>query len=332
VDKNGALVATATSWKGSDKPEVALDANNEVLVAGKGNVYRFDNGAAVIAQLKSKATPAATGLVGPIERSPVAVDEAVVDDANATPVGTPQKIDIAETTGRRRFDPSGAAFVWIPAGGFMMGSPTSERDRYSEMEQQRRVEITQGFYMSATEVTQAQYEMVMGSNPSNFKGADHPVEVISWLDAVQFCNKLSARENLSPAYRIGGDSVTWDDLTNGYRLPTEAEWEYACRAGTTAAYYTGGSEADLAHAGWYGGNQRGGTRPVGKKTPNAWGLYDMHGNVWEWCWDPQGSYRVCRGGSWNYYAGNCRSAFRSWEDPSGAFIFLGFRVVRSSAP
>jgi formylglycine-generating enzyme required for sulfatase activity len=234
----------------------------------------------------------------------------------------------------------------VPAGGFMMGSPTSEENRDSD-ESQHRVEITQGFYLSATEVTQAQYELVMGSNSSKFKGVDRPLERVSWLDAVQFCNKLSVREGLAPAYRISGSSVTWDAMANGYRLPTEAEWEYACRAGTATAYHTGGSEADLARAGWYSGNAGSETHPVGKKAPNAWGLYDLHGNVWEWCWDwygeygsgtqrdPQGaadgSERVIRGGSWRNDARHCRSANRGRDDPSDAGDNLGFRVARSSA-
>jgi formylglycine-generating enzyme required for sulfatase activity len=236
--------------------------------------------------------------------------------------------------------------VEIPAGSFLMGSPTAEPSR-EDNELQHRVEITQAFQMSSTEVTQAQYELVAGSNPSKFKGADRSVEQVSWLDAVQFCNKLSAREGLSPAYRISDGGVTWDAKSNGYRLPTEAEWEYACRAGTTMAYHTGDGESDLARAGWYSGNAGNDTRSVGKKTSNAWGLYDMHGNVWEWCWDRYGEYgsgsqrdpqgaangsgRVIRGGSWINDARYCRSAFRYRNDPSDANLNLGFRVVRSSA-
>jgi formylglycine-generating enzyme required for sulfatase activity len=271
--------------------------------------------------------------------------EAVVEEARITDLAV--KLD-SKMPPVGAANSSGAAprMVNIPAGGFTMGSPTSEENRDSD-ESQHRVEITQGFYLSATEVTQAQYELVMGSNPSNFKGVDRPVEKVSWRDAVQYCNKLSAREGLSPAYLISGTSVTWDARSNGYRLPTEAEWEYACRAGTTTAYCTGGSEADLARAGWYSGNAGSETHPVGKKLPNAWGLYDMHGNVWEWCWDwygeygsgtqrdPQGaadgSYRVFRGGFWSYDAGRCRSAFRNWDIPSSADYNLGFRVARSSA-
>ncbi len=212
--------------------------------------------------------------------------------------------------------------VEIPVGTFMMGDGS----------EQHAVEITRGFYLSATEVTQAQYQTVMGANRSNFKGADLPVEQVSWFDAVQFCNKLSAREGLKPAYRISGSDVTWDVAAPGYRLPTEAEWEYACRAGTTTAYNTGDGDADLGRAAWYNANSGNKTHPVGKKTANAWGLYDMHGNVWEWCWDlTGGSDRVPRGGSWDDVAGDCRSADRGGCDPSYAYGNLGFRVARSSA-
>ena len=236
--------------------------------------------------------------------------------------------------------------VAIPAGSFTMGSPSSEPGRDGD-EQQHRVEITQGFSLSATEVTQAQYQAVMGANPSNVKGADLPVEKVSWLDAVQFCNKLSSRDGLNPAYRISGGDVTWDRAAPGYRLPTEAEWEYACRAGTTTAYNTGDDEAGLGRAAWYGANAGSKTHPVGSKAANAWGLYDMHGNVWEWCWDWSGDYnagsqrdpqgatggstRVYRGGGWSGGAGYCRSADHSRAGPSGAYGALGFRVARSSA-
>lgn len=339
MDKHGALVAVVTSWKGNDKPEVALDATNEVLVAGKGNVYRFDNGAAVIAQLKSKTASAATELVGPIELLPVAADDAGV---------TAQKVGIAETAPHRHFDSSGAAFVWIPAGNFLMGSPTSEENRGSD-ESQHRVEITQGFYLSATEVTQAQYELVMDVDHSEHKGVGRPAEIVSWQAAVRFCNRLSAREGLLPVYWIAGNSVTWSAKANGYRLPTEAEWEYACRAGATTAYHTGDSGADLLGVGWYSGNTGSSeTRPVGAMPPNAWGLYDMHGNVSEWCWDWVGEYgsgtqkdprgpadgsdRVYRGGNWFHGAGSCRSANRDAGNPSHASALTGFRVVRSSVP
>ena len=220
----------------------------------------------------------------------------------------------------------------IPAGEFMMGSPGTESDR-SDDETQHRVSITKPFYLGVTEVTQEQYQKVMGSNPSKFKGPQNPVETVSWADAVEFCGKLSAM----PAEKTAG---------HVYRLPTEAEWEYACRSGTTMAYGFGDDASRLGDYGWFEGNSDSSTHPVGEKKPNAWGLYDMHGSLDEWCqvWhgaypsgsatDPigptSGSYRVLRGGSWLIFAGDCRSAFRFRFAPEFRSNYLGFRVLRSS--
>jgi formylglycine-generating enzyme required for sulfatase activity len=186
--------------------------------------------------------------------------------------------------------------------------------------------------MGVHEVTQAQYEQVMGVNPSEFKGANNPVETVTWDDAVEFCRRLSAL----PAEKAAG---------NVYRLPTEAEWEYACRAGTTTMYSFGDDESDLCDYGWSRENSDGKTHPVGSKLPNAWGLYDMHGNVWEWCQDWLGDYprgsvtdpsgatsgssRVYRGGSWDYTAEICRSAYRNGNVPSYRYFNFGFRVSLS---
>jgi formylglycine-generating enzyme required for sulfatase activity len=240
---------------------------------------------------------------------------------------------------------AGLRMVPISAGSFTMGSPPGESGRDDD-EKQHRVTLTRGFLMSATEVTQAQYEAVMGESPSHFEGASRPVESVSWYDAVRFCNALSEREGLRPAYRIAGDRVTWDRDADGYRLPTEAEWEYACRAGTTTRFHTGDGEADLDRAGWYSGNSGRETHDVGQKAANAWGLYDMHGNVWEWCWDwydsyggdatdpagpsGPGDYRVLRGGYWYNYAQDCRSANRYDFNPDSSFFYVGFRPVRST--
>ena len=246
--------------------------------------------------------------------------------------------------------------VLIPSGSFMMGSPANEEGRfyrgdrgaYEDEEPMHEVQIS-SFCMTKTEVTQAKWVEVMGSNPSYFLncGGHCPVDQVSWFDAVIFCNKLSSREGLRPCYRISGENVTWDRSANGYRLPTEAEWEYACRAGTTTRFYTGNSESDLARAGWYGIHSGNGIHPVGQKASNAWGLYDMHGNVWEWCWDwydenyysglsakdPEGpfsgSLRVIRGGGWHNGARLCRSAVRCGYGPVGR-CFLGFRLSRSA--
>ena len=159
----------------------------------------------------------------------------------------------------------------IPAGEFMMGSPGTESDR-SNNETQHRVSITKPFYLGVTEVTQEQYQKVMGTNPSQFKGPQNPVERVSWAEAVEFCGKLSAM----PAEKTAG---------HVYRLPTEAEWEYACRSGTTTAYGFGDDASRLGDYGWFRSNSDSGTHPVGEKKPNAWGLYDMHGGVYEWCQD-----------------------------------------------
>jgi len=247
----------------------------------------------------------------------------------------------------------GMKFVRVPAGTFWMGSPESEQWRDSD-EARHQVTITKPYYLQTTEVTQGQWAKVMGTNPRGFgNGGDElPVEMVSWLDAVGFCNALSEKEGLRPAYRVIGESVTWDREADGYRLPTEAEWEYACRAGTQTAFYTGEitykkcrADPALDRAGWFCWNSPWNTHPVGRKEANAWGLHDMHGNVWEWCWDrydaypsgvatdpvgpSSGSYRVYRGGSWSYHARSCRSANRSRNSPGIRGSNLGFRLCRS---
>jgi hypothetical protein len=174
------------------------------------------------------------------------------------------------------------------------------------------------FSISVYEVTQQQYEAVMGSNPSEDKGANNPVENVSWDDAVAYCAKLSSL----PAEVAAG---------HVYRLPTVAEWEYGCRAGTTTEYSFGDNEQDLGKYAWFETNSGGTTHAVGKKLPNGWGLYDMHGNVWEWCADAEGSHRVLRGGSWSFSAGYCRSAYRSNRVPSFRSSYLGFRLALSSS-
>jgi formylglycine-generating enzyme required for sulfatase activity len=221
----------------------------------------------------------------------------------------------------------GMELVCIPPGEFMMGSPANEEGRNSGEGPQHRVKISKGFYMNVTEVTQAQWKTVMGNNPSYFKGDDLPVEMVSWDDAVEFCRRLSQKEG------------------KGYRLPTEAEWEYACRAGSTTRFCYGDSDTSLVDYAWYTNNSIGKTHPVGQKKPNAFGLYDMHGNVWECCsdWydagyysqspgdDPKGTstgqYRVLRGGGWNHVASYCRVAYRYNDTPDNHNYFIGFRLV-----
>jgi len=231
-------------------------------------------------------------------------------------------------------------FVRINGGTFTMGSPSSELGRRSD-EVQHQVTVS-SFYIGKYEVTQKEYQEVMGTNPSKFMGDNLPVENVSWYDAVEYCNQRSKKEGLIPAYTVNGSNVEWNRNTNGYRLPTEAEWEYACRAGTATAYNTGENISDST--GWYKVNSGIKTHPVGQKLANAWGLYDMHGNVWEWCWDWYGSYsskvqndpmgavsgsfRVLRGGSWYNSAENTRSTYRFNLDPYYRYDNFGFRLVR----
>jgi len=163
--------------------------------------------------------------------------------------------------------------VRIEGGTFTMGSPDDEPGREDYEGPQHQVTVS-SFYMGKYPVTQEEYQAVMGVNPSYFKGDNLPVEQVSWYDAVEYCNRLSQREGLKAAYTVKGKKVTWNRKSNGYRLPTEAEWEYACRAGTTTPYNSGTS---VDNAGWYYDNSGGRTHPVGEKQPNAWGLYDMHG-------------------------------------------------------
>jgi formylglycine-generating enzyme required for sulfatase activity len=231
--------------------------------------------------------------------------------------------------------------VQIGGGEFTMGSPADEQGRSNNEGPQRKVRVSP-FYMGRYPVTQAEYQEVMGRNPSFFKGANLPVEQVSWFEAVEYCNKRSEQEGLTPAYTVNGTNVTWKQDANGYRLPTEAEWEYACRAGTQTPFYSGTSVDEV---GWHSGNSEGRTHPVGEKQPNSWGLYDMHGNVLEWCWDWLGNYpaeeqtgpqassskesRVYRGGCWRFTALQTRSAFRFGNKPFLQSHLVGFRIARS---
>ena len=249
----------------------------------------------------------------------------------------------------------GAVLVRVAAGSFMMGTASGGRDDERPV---HAVTLTRTFELWSTPVTQGQWEALMGNNPSQFKGATRPVERVSWFDAVAYCNALSRKLGLEEAYVVTGASgtpgsgkyraagVSWKGAGNvGFRLPTEAEWEYACRAGTTGERY-----GDLNAIAWHRGNSGGffsseQTHPVAQKTPNALGLYDTLGNVWEWVWDWKGDYlpvaqqdptgplsgdeRVVRGGSWDGVAGIARAAVRREADPSHRSGGLGFRPSRS---
>jgi formylglycine-generating enzyme required for sulfatase activity len=240
-----------------------------------------------------------------------------------------------------------STFHWIPPGTFIMGSPDTDLDRDFDEGPQTRVTLTRGFWISKFETTQAEYADVTGEYPSNhappFFDTDdprRPVEEVTWEDAVRYCTMLTARER--QAGRIGSSLA--------YRLPTEAEWEYACRSGTTTRYGYGDDPgySGLTNYAWYG---FGSTHPVGQKLPNSWGLYDMHGNVLEYCSDwyspsyaggsvvdpigpPTGSERVIRGGSYYSAAWLCRCAQRkkTIQGPGGQACYTGFRVVLSANP
>jgi formylglycine-generating enzyme required for sulfatase activity len=246
---------------------------------------------------------------------------------------------------------SAASLAVIPAGTFTMGSPVSENHRYRD-EVQHRVSV-KSFLLEAHEVTQKSYREIMGINPSSFQGDNLPVEQVSWFDAVNYCNKRSIAEGLDPVYVINGENVNWNRSANGYRLPTEAEWEYACRAGSSAPFSTG-NNITTNQANYNGtvgfpsygpqGSFRERTVTVGSFLPNSWGLYDMHGNVYEWCWDwlaaypdtasdyagpASGTEKVARGGSWYHNVPNMRAAYRDASAPASKQPYLGFRVARN---
>jgi len=247
--------------------------------------------------------------------------------------------------------------IRIEGGEFLMGStkdqidrllklfPDSKQEWFNHEQPQHAVKISQPFLLGMYPVTHGQYEAVMGNNPSDFKGSnDLPVENVSWIDAVTFCNKLSEREGMPPCYRINGDTVG-NVGGSGYRLPTEAEWEFACRARSASLFPWGDAPEMLGEHAWYKDNSSGQTHSVGQKKPNAWGLHDMLGNVGEWCGDwyeatyyasspgsdppgpPSASDRVNRGGGWHNNPRYARSAYRFGFEPGRRDIYLGFRLA-----
>lgn len=254
-------------------------------------------------------------------------------------------------------------FVLIEGGSFQMGSPEDEAWRSGD-EAQHTVTVSD-FYISLYELTQSEYQAVIGENPSNFSGESLPVENVSWLDAIAYCNARSEQEGLLPVYTIEGQNVRWDRSADGYRLPTEAEWEYACRAGTTTPFYLENSPS-AENTNFYGhypyriednyfsqgnlavkpGEYRQTTVEVGSFDASPNGLYDIYGNVAEWVWDYYGAYpteeqtdptgpdsgvlRVYRGGGWNDFAKNMRSAYRATMEQDKASFNLGIRLARNA--
>ncbi len=244
---------------------------------------------------------------------------------------------------------SGVEMVLVPAGEFTMGDDGGEDDEQPA----HRVRVA-AFWMDVTEVTQASFQALMGRNPAKFAGPDKPVERISWHAAIQYCNMRSQRDGLTPCYDL--KTLACDFAADGYRLPTEAEWEYACRAGTTTRWSFGDDSGKLKDHAWYKPNAAKKTHPVKSKRANPWGLYDMHGNVAEWCQDfyaeryseggdsvqdprgpDTGEDRVLRGGSWAVDEDRCRCSARDFEAPGFADVCFGyeaygFRCVRKASP
>jgi len=249
-------------------------------------------------------------------------------------------------------------FVLLKGGTFTMGSPAAEPERESD-ETQHRVTVSD-FYIAKSEVTQREYRSVMGNNPSAAQGDNLPVTNVTWFDAIRYCNTISQRDGLTPAYTITGTNVTWDRNANGYRLLTEAEWEFACRAGTVTPFnfgdYVKDSDANCYNAYGYNNNASGRwvngylqrTVAVNSYSPNSLGLYDMHGNAGEWVWDwygelstasvsnptgpGAGNYKVARGGGWNDFPKHIRSAYRSAFPADVPLYSIGIRVARNAEP
>lgn len=243
--------------------------------------------------------------------------------------------------------------VLIKNKAFMLGSPENEFLREND-EKQYKI-VLPSFYMSKYPVTQQEYKRIMGNNPSTYIGEDLPVHDVTWYDAINYCNALSKNKGLTPAYTVADNKIIWNQNADGYRLPTESEWEYATRAGTDTPFYTG-KTISTKDANYYGTypyyyDEKSGRylqKPVkvGSYAPNQFGLYDMAGNIWQWCWDWYGEYednainptgpnigcyKVHRGGAWNDFARHLRSAYRAATVPYNKLYNIGFRVVRSSA-
>jgi formylglycine-generating enzyme required for sulfatase activity len=299
------LLVNACYWAVGLEEKIPLRANVGIVGTYSPTPSRFGG-------IKKDAKPTAAGGPRPLLH---------------VPAGPPPPSRMAGSS--FRLDEPGMELVWIPSGTFLMGSLDGEQDERPLT----TVKISRGFWMGKHEVTQGQWQQLMGGNPSGFResGPSSPVENVTWIEAAEFCRRLSERARaegrLPPGYE--------------FRLPTEAEWEYACRAGAPGLPSTSAALEDVA---WYDGNSQASTHPVGQKKPNAWGLYDMLGNVWEWCWnwydaypggevvDPagpeEGMVRVVRGGSWEKPASKARPTARGEHPPDGrGGNRRGFRVA-----
>ncbi|MFN3589367.1 MAG: SUMF1/EgtB/PvdO family nonheme iron enzyme [Spirosomataceae bacterium] len=277
-----------------------------------------------------------TGSAAVSSAAPEVVQKQTVDNKIVTPVST--------TVQTAKFiDLPFADMVYVSGGSFKMGDTRGDGE---SDEQPIHVVRVGSFWIGKYEVTQGQWESVMGNNPSKFTDCPNcPVESVSWYDAIGFCNKLSDREGKQRVYTVSGSDVKIDYLADGYRLPTEAEWEYAARGGNKSQGYRYAGSNELASVGWFGDNSGEKTRVVGRKKPNELGIFDMSGNVWEWCndwygtyqsqsqsdpWGPiSGQYRLLRGGSWDEVSNGARVAYRGGNTPDNRFSDFGFRVVIS---
>lgn len=327
----GAEATTGVLNKSDDEAVLVLDSGNppecivhaERRLAGHTSEITCASGDLSAAEKEDRST---VSLVDREGDAYAQLDLSAADKSVEFPATVPEKHPAI-------LNSIGMSLKLLPAGRFQMGSTSGDSDEKPVHE----VTLTAPFYVGVYEVTQEQYERVMGTNPSSFKGrAKNPVENVSWKAAVEFCGKLSAMRAEKSSGRV-------------YRLPSEAEWEYACRSGTTTAFSFDTDPAQLGDYAWFKDNSGRSTHPVGKKQPNGWGLYDMHGNVWEWCQDwktdyssdsvtnpkgpPSGSTRVYRGGSWRSKARSCRSAdrFKHIRPPGYRDNRLGFRVALEAA-
>ena len=336
---NFANYHSKADWNGQDGNVTTVGTNGGPSYYGAfdmtGNVYEWNDVTGAGGPSRGLRGGGWVNSAGPVAASPSNGEFDTAREGNSGGFRLASPVPEPATPGTSKSSPGpevlensiGIKLRLLPAGTFTMGRPGGDTD-----ETPHRVTLTKPFYMGVHEVTNAQWKRVMGSVRSTWKGDDHPVEQVSWQDALEFCRKLSAL----PEERSAG---------RAYRLPTEAEWEYACRAGTDTTYSFGDDSSQLGEHGWYDGNAGSQTHPVDQKKANAWGLHDMHGNVWELCGDFYGGYpegvstdpqgpsggsdRVRRGGCWGSAAGVCRSTFRGWIDPSYRQNSLGFRLALS---